>query len=247
MIRSILFDLDGTLVQTETLKAESYALAAHELCPYTIANEDVLRAYQNMLGSPRDRVAQDLVRRFDLQEVAEKRMHEFGVKTPWQAFIQIRLRYYERLIANPEVIRQHTCPHALGLLNWAMDHGYSIGVATMSHCPQATRILDIIAPELSLDILITRDDVDQGKPDPEIYLSAARQLDVSPSECLVIEDSATGIRAALAAGMTCLAVPSSFTWPEVERSDLLPEENIVSSPEFLQQIAEKLLDQGQGK
>ena len=244
MIRSILFDLDGTLVQTETLKAESYALAAQELCPYTIIKEDVLQAYQSMLGSPRDRVAQDLVRRFDLQDVAEKRMQELGVRTPWQAFIQIRLRYYERLVGDPEVIRQNKCPHALGLLDWGLARGYRIGVATMSHCPQASRILDLLAPELSLDILITRDDVDRGKPDPEIYLSAARQLDMSPQECLVIEDSATGIRAALAAGMTCLAVPSSFTAPEVERSGLLPQANLAASPEMLQQTAEQLLDQG---
>ncbi|MDZ7759208.1 MAG: HAD family phosphatase [Desulfovermiculus sp.] len=81
---------------------------------------------------------------------------------------------------------------------------------------------------------------DKGKPDPEIYLAVARQLNILPANCLVIEDSATGIQAALAAGMACLAVPSSFTRPGVLQSGLLLDTNI-TAPKLLQQTAEQFL------
>jgi len=94
MIRAVIFDLDGTLVQTERLKSLSYARAAVELCPRTITEEEVLEAFKDVVGLPRWEVAQSLVERFDLEEKARSRMAEFGVNTPWQAFVQVRLRYY---------------------------------------------------------------------------------------------------------------------------------------------------------
>lgn len=242
MIQCIIFDLDGTLVQTETLKAESYALATLGLCQDSVSKEEIIQAYQDLLGGSRNQVAQSLVNRFALQRALQERMAEFGVKTPWQAFIQIRMHHYERLIADPYIIHSHKCPYALGLLKWAKGQGYRTGLATMSHCPQASRILEILALDQTFDVLITMDDVDQGKPDPEIYLAAAREFGVLPADCLVIEDSATGIKAALASGMTCLAVPSSFTRPGVLQSGLLLETNI-TSPKLLQQTAEQLIDE----
>ncbi len=110
----------------------------------------------------------------------------------------------------------------------------------MSGCAQASRILKILRLDQTFDALITMDDVHKGKPDPEVYLVAARELDIVPAGCLVIEDSATGIKAALAAGMTCLAVFSSFTRSGVLQSALLPEENIIL-PKLLQQTAERFL------
>jgi beta-phosphoglucomutase-like phosphatase (HAD superfamily) len=59
------------------------------------------------------------------------------------------------------------------------------------------------------------DDEIQGKPAPYVYLSAARRLGVDPSDCVALEDSPNGSRAAVAAGMTCFAVPDrSHTGPE---------------------------------
>ena len=60
------------------------------------------------------------------------------------------------------------------------------------------------------DLQITGDMVDHGKPDPECYLAAAKELGIKPAECLVFEDAPTGILAGKAAGMTVVAVPSPF-------------------------------------
>ena len=58
---------------------------------------------------------------------------------------------------------------------------------------------------------MARDDVARVKPDPELFLLAARRLEVAPGRCVVFEDSPNGMRAALAAGMRCVAVPNVLT------------------------------------
>ena len=62
-----------------------------------------------------------------------------------------------------------------------------------------------------LDVVVARDDVTRVKPDPELFLLAARRLEVAPAACVVFEDSPNGMRAALAAGMRCVAVPNALT------------------------------------
>ena len=57
------------------------------------------------------------------------------------------------------------------------------------------------------DAVVTGEDEERGKPDPAVYLSAARALGVVPDRCLAIEDSINGVRAAKAAGMVCVAIP----------------------------------------
>jgi putative hydrolase of the HAD superfamily len=60
-------------------------------------------------------------------------------------------------------------------------------------------------------VVVARDDVTRVKPDPELFLLAARRLDVAPERSVVFEDSPNGMRAALAAGMHCVAVPNALT------------------------------------
>ncbi len=106
MYRAIVFDLDGTLVQTELLKASSYAQAAHELRP-EIDPVDVEDAFKDVVGKSRYEVATALLSRFGLEDAASRRMAEFGVQTPWQAYVQIRLAIYDKLISDPKTVRSH--------------------------------------------------------------------------------------------------------------------------------------------
>ena len=69
-----IFDLDGTLVQTEALKAQSYARAAVELAPDTVREQDVIAAYDEMVGHSREDVAATLLARFGLEAQAGRRM-----------------------------------------------------------------------------------------------------------------------------------------------------------------------------
>lgn len=211
MIEAIVFDLDGTLVQTEKLKARSYAQAAAELCPRELDEQQVIEAFKELVGLSRREVASELVRRFDLEAKASARMQQFEVSEPWQAYVQVRLGYYQRLLDDPQVIQQHRCDQNLEVLHFARESGCRTGLATMSRRPQALQVLRMLDLREGFDFVASREDVEHGKPDPEIYLLVARQLGVEPRRCLVLEDSAAGVQAALDAGARCLAVTNEFS------------------------------------
>ena len=92
MIRAMIFDLDGTLVQTEKLKALSYAKAVVDLCPEEVQEAEVIEAFKEVVGLPRKEVAVRLIERFHIDDKVQRRMNELGVNAPWQAFVQVRLR-----------------------------------------------------------------------------------------------------------------------------------------------------------
>lgn len=243
MIRAMIFDLDGTLVQTERLKSISYARAAVELRPTDLTEAKVIEAFKEVVGLSRREVALGLIERFGLEEAARARMAEFGVRTPWQAFVQIRLAIYEEMLADPEVIRRNQWAHNMALLHEARRTACQVGLATMSYCPQVRRVLEILELNDAFDFVASRDDVEHGKPDPEIYRLVADELGVAPGECLVIEDSPSGIKAALAAGMWCIAVTTPFTREAVHAHKLLPEGHIVDNPDRLAAVVRHLFEQ----
>ena len=242
MIKALIFDLDGTLVQTETLKAISYARAAIELGKGHFSEADVIEAFKEVVGLPRQEVARALLERFQIEEAAAAKMSEFDVLTPWQAFVQVRMRFYESMLEEPLIILKHRCPYNLDLLIWARQGKFKTGLATMSHCLQANRVLSILDILYEFDFIATRDDVNNGKPDPEIYQLMAREFNLKPKECLVIEDSPTGVKAALAAGMGCIAVTTDFTRKNLHESKLLGNRWVVDDPVNLKATAKRYIN-----
>lgn len=115
----------------------------------------------------------------------------------------------------------------------------------MSHYAQTSRVLKILHLRKKFNFIATLDDVALGKPDPEIYTLVARELRVSSDECLVIEDSATGVKAALVAGMSCIAVTTEFTRTAVHESGFLDERWIVDVPSELQSVVERFIDESE--
>jgi beta-phosphoglucomutase len=243
MIEAMIFDLDGTLVQTEKLKALSYAWAAVELCPRSLSEEEVVEAFKTVVGRSRREVARYLVERFDLVDKAAQRSAEFGVNTAWQAYIQVRLDIYEEMMADPEIIRQNQWPYNMALLREAARSSCKVGLATMSHCDQVQRILDILNLKQSFDFIVTRDDVARGKPDPEIYLLVSAELGIEPANCLVIEDSPSGVEAAVAAGMKVVAVATPFTHQGLKEMALLPEDLVIGDPSKVSQVVAGIINQ----
>ena len=233
MYEAVIFDLDGTLVQTEKLKAASYARAAIEMCPRSIIEEEVIDAFKEVVGRSRQEVATFLIDRFDLERPAAARKEEFSVSTAWQAFSQIRLRIYDKMLADPEVLKSHRWPHNVELLQRVRRGSYRTGLATMSHCEQAWRVLDVLGLGNEFDFVATRDDVEHPKPHPEIYLLVARELGTSPGQCLVIEDSPTGVQAAKSAGMGVIAVTTPLTRDAFRDIDLIDRRWIVDDPREL--------------
>jgi beta-phosphoglucomutase-like phosphatase (HAD superfamily) len=244
LIKTVVFDLDGTLVLTEQLKALSYARAAAELVPALASKEDeIVQAFAELAGGSRREVATQLIERFRLEPSARARMAEFGVGTPWQAYVQIRLRIYREIAGDSEVIRRSQRPEVVALVGGMRRRGLRTALTSMSACPEVQRILRILELAEAFDFIATGDEVEQGKPDPELYLVVCRELNLLPSQCLAIEDSLAGVQSALAAGAFCIAAPTSFTRESVRAAQVLDERWIVEEPDALAATVDRMLSE----
>jgi beta-phosphoglucomutase len=242
VIRAFVFDLDGTLVETEKLKALSYARAATELRP-DLDGQEVEAAFADFVGLSRQEVAVGLMRRFGLEDAARARMREFLVEKPWQAYVRVRLRIYEELLSDPQRVLSVRYPHNLALLSDVRRKDYLTALATQSHRKEALRVLGMLGIVGEFDVIATREDVEHGKPDPEMHLLVARELGVEPEECLAIEDSLAGIKAALAAGAQAIAVTTDLTRQKFRGSDVLDLSHVVDDPRDLPALVRHLTGQ----
>jgi beta-phosphoglucomutase len=245
-IQAMIFDLDGTLVKTEDLKANSYARAIEDLCPRRFSEAEVIDAFKDLVGLARREVSIALLNRFDLQTPAAARMTEFGVSTPWEAFAQVRLQYYDRMLADTQLIRSNVWPHNLALLAFARQACRRVALATMAVYSQVDQILAALDLTGAFEYIAGREAVERPKPDPEIYLLVSDKLDTVAENCLVIEDSLVGVQAALAAGMRCIAVTTPMTHSAIHAGKILDRQWIVDDPTQLTGVVQHLLDGGCG-
>jgi beta-phosphoglucomutase len=246
VIRAFVFDLDGTLVETEKLKALSYACAATDLRP-DLDEHEVEAAFADFVGLSRQEVSVGLMRRFGLEDAARARISKYGVGKPWQVYVRIRLRIYEELLSDPHRVLSVRYPHNLALLSDVRRQDYLTALATQSHREAAMRVLEILGITKEFDVIATREDVEHGKPAPEMHLLVARELGVEPGECLAIEDSPAGIEAALAAGAQAIAVTTDLTRQMFRDSDVLDRSHVVDDPRYLPTLVRQFTGQEPGK
>ena len=221
MIRAMAFDLDGTLVQTEKLKALSYAIAVQQLRGLPEPDARAIEAYREIVGAARDVASKHIMTKLGLEAELSRQMVEHGVSEPWEVLTALRVSIYTEMVADPQVIRDNQWPHAVELLRTARDNACRTALATMSARKEALHVLQALDLEGSLDLVLTREDVREPKPDPEIYLLASKKLGVPPEEFLTLEDSSNGVRAAVEAGMNVIAVATPFTIAGLHSSEVL--------------------------
>jgi beta-phosphoglucomutase len=247
MISAVLFDLDGTLLETEELKALSHARSVAELRP-DVAEADVIAAYaDDLVGHSRQEVATSLMQRFELEEAARERMAEFGEDEPWRVLVRIRHGIYEALLQDSELLLEKRYPHNIELLRQMRREGYPTACATMSYRHQAERVLSVLGLEDAFDLIVTADEIRRGKPDPEIDLLVAKKMGVPPEEFLVIEDSAAGVGAAVAAGMAVVAVPTRITRKGLLASGVLEPRWVVEDPQELPDVVRRRVKAAGGR
>ena len=97
------------------------------------------------------------------------------------------------------------------LLQYCMDHGIKVGIATSNSRELVENVVKARHLDQYFDCIMTGCDVAKGKPAPDIYLAVARELNVSPENCLVFEDIIPGIQAGKAAGMRVCAVYDKYS------------------------------------
>ena len=158
---------------------------------------------------------------------------EYSASETWEVLGSMRRAIYDEMVADPQAVRDNQWPHTVGLLRIAKENHCRTGLATLSARKEALHFVSALGLEDSLDIVLAREDVKNGKPDPEIYLLAANKLEVQPQDCIVIEDSANGVRAGVAAGMNVVAFATPFTRASLHSTQVVDHKWIVHDPEQL--------------
>lgn len=239
MINAVLFDLDGTLVQTERLKAEAYGLAIQRIRNLPEPETRTADYYAEVVGSTPEQVSRFLMERFDLEAELRELMPENDASEPWEVLTNMRLSIYNEMVADPQVLRDNQWPHTVGLLKAAKDQPCLTGLVTSSRRNEALHVLKSLEIESLIDVVLAAEDVEKHKPDPEVYLLAASRLAVEPQDCLVIEDSPAGVRAASAAGMNVVAVATPFTLAGLHVKEVVDHAWIVHEPTELIEVVQQ--------
>jgi HAD superfamily hydrolase (TIGR01509 family) len=188
-IDAVVFDMDGLMFNTEDLYDQvGDAILAKRGQRFT---REVKLA---MMGLPGERAFQVMIDRCNLKDSVDE------LRSETEALFAEML---------PREIR--TMPGLLELLDRLEQNGIPKGIATSSHKRFATIALSQFDLEERFEFLLTAESVTRGKPHPEVYLMAARKMNVSPRSIVVLEDSHTGSTAAVAAGACVIAVPTEHS------------------------------------
>ena len=154
-------------------------------------------------------------------------------KSPEELLLYGRKKYWQAL-DNGRVTLVDGAP---GLIEALKKSGFIIQLATSSTRPTVDKVLRHFNLEKYFDFTIAGNEVERSKPDPEIFIKAAKQSGTDPSQCLVIEDAANGVKAAKAAGMYCIAYKNDGTGDQdLSMADLVVDDLKAITPEMIRAL-----------
>ncbi|OLT33460.1 haloacid dehalogenase [Actinomadura sp. CNU-125] len=185
-LRAAVFDLDGTLIDSEPRNRVMWRklFEAHGV-PH---DEEMIASFAGRRGL----------------EVLQDLLHMFPGRTAEELFEEAIS--YESLPGMPP---PEPVPGAVALVRSLADAGLPLAVVTSGQRAYAEGLLAVLGIRDLLDIVLTAGDVATGKPHPEGYLAAARDLGVPPDESIGFEDAPAGVAAVKAAGMTCVGITTT--------------------------------------
>ena len=186
MIKGIIFDMDGVLIEAKNWHYDALNKAL-KLFGFEISQFDHLTTYD---GLPTRR-------KLEMLSI------ERGLPVKLHAFINEMKQAYTMEIVHTQCKPRFVHEYALSKLK-AMD--YKLGLASNSVKTTIEVMMQKAKLTQYLDVQLSAEDVTNGKPDPEIYIKAMEHLGIKPSECLILEDNENGILAARASGAHVLVV-----------------------------------------
>ncbi len=184
-IRAVIFDLDGVLADSEPTWDE---IDAQLLGEYGVKYRG--EHHREVLGVNYQLAIEFYKKTFNISAPTEEMMKRRG---------EIATDFFAHKIG--------LFPHVKEVLEELRHMKMRLAVATSSVSASARPFLDRHLLTKYFEVIITGDEIERGKPHPDIYLRAAEKLGLAPNECLVIEDSLSGVAAGKAAGMRVAAIP----------------------------------------
>jgi beta-phosphoglucomutase len=182
---AIIWDVDGTLVDTAELHFAAWTALAREVDqPFTRAD------FQATFGKRNPEIIRQLYGdRFSDQEIAN---------------LGNRKEELYRAAARQKGVK--LLPGVKSLLQELREAGYQQAIGSSAPRENLDLILHLTGIEHYFSVLVSAEDTQRGKPDPQVFLVAADRLGIPPARCLVLEDAPAGVQAAKAGGMKCIAV-----------------------------------------
>ena len=198
MIKAILFDMDGVLIDAKDWHYEALNRALSHF-GYTISRESHLSTFDG------------LPTRTKLQMLSKSR----GLPVGLHSFINALKQRYTLEFSNMRC--KPVFNHQYALTRLKAD-GYLTAVCSNSVRQSVEEMMRLSALKGHLDLMMSNEDVVKGKPDPEMYLVAMERLGVQPGECLILEDNDHGIEAAIASGghLMKIGVPDDVTYRAIK-------------------------------
>jgi HAD superfamily hydrolase (TIGR01509 family) len=184
MIEGVVFDLDGVLIDSEPVW------------------EQVRRGYVDAHGGTWQPDTQARLMGMSTQEWARYLSTELGVRrTPDEVAADVVAEMVRRYQDDLPLL-----PGAVDAVR-RMAGRWPLGLASSSPATLIRQVLDETGLAVAFEVTVSTEDVERGKPDPDVYLTVARRMGLAPARCAAVEDSSNGLRAASAAGMAVIAVP----------------------------------------
>jgi len=189
MLKAILFDLDGTLIDSEHFYFECWNEILAEVGAQ-LTFDDWLNNYAGMA----------------MPANAQKLIDTYGIKGPLDELVKRRERLTIERFKTTDVSLMPFVPE---ILNFFRDKGLTMAVVTSSVRKDVDTIFERNGLKHYFKLIITRSEVANYKPHPESYNACCEQLGISKDECLVFEDTINGLTAAKAANLVCYAIQSN--------------------------------------
>lgn len=197
MIKAVIFDMDGVLVDSEPFHIE-IEKRQFILNQVSISDEE----HHQFMGIATDVMWKTIVQKYDLKLPAETLIEQNRTES---------IRFFSEVSEIPVM------PGLVELLEKLKTNNYLLAVASSSFPEIIELILERTGLKKYFQVIVSSQEAGKSKPEPDVFLLAAQKLGVDPSDCLVVEDSANGIKAAQSAGMQCVAYQCSGANPQSQK------------------------------